>query len=144
MTAVQWITYVVACVGVLFFIGRLPRIWRGDLDRYQVPTTWLWDPIIWRALIRAGPAALPGAITMIVGLPVLLSVPEQPQGGFARPLVVAIPFLVLFVLSVLLMVCVALFNRPRFIVAPHLRQAPGALAEYAARRHRRRHRRQRQ
>ena len=144
MSSFDWIAYGGFTVILLVALCRLPRVWRGDMDRMSpVPPGWPWSPIAWRAVIRSGPAAILGGITMVVGLPVLLIAPERAEGGFARPLVVVVPFLVLFALSVLLMLSVALFNRPAFLVAPHLREAPGVFAERAAQRQKRRRRRAR-
>lgn len=134
MSGIDWVVYVLTSLVLLRFAFEVPRIWRGDVDRTaNVPATWPWGGISWRAVIRAGPACLIGGLTMIVGVPVLLIAPEEANGTFARPLIVVLPFLGLFGLGLVAMAGVALFNRPRFLVAPHLRQAPGALAEWAGR-----------
>lgn len=144
MSLMDWVIYALFSLLMLRFAIEVPRIWRGDVDRSSaVPVTWPWGGISWRAVIRAGPAALIGGLTLIVGFPVLLIAQEEAHGTFSRPLVVVLPFLGLFVLGLVAVVCVALFNRPRFLVAPHLRGAPGALAECAARGNERRRVRER-
>lgn len=138
MSGIDWLVYGLFSLMVLRFVFEVPRIWRGDVDRSaKVPATWPWGGISWRAMIRAGPAALILGLTAVVGLPVLLSAPEEANGMFSRPLTFVLPFLGLFYLGLVAAASVFLFNRPRFLVAPHLRQAPGALAERAGRADRR-------
>lgn len=144
MSLIDWVVYALFSLLMLRFAIEVPRIWRGDVDRSSaVPVTWPWGGISWRAVIRAGPAALIGGLTLIVGFPALLIAPEKANGAFARPLIVVLPVLGLFTLSLVAVLCVALLNRPRFLVAPHLRGAPGALAERAARGNERRRVRER-
>jgi hypothetical protein len=60
---------------------------------------------------------------------------------FVRPLGIAIPALALLALAVLGMTGVALLNWPKFLVAPHHRDQPGAITEWIQSLRRRRARR---
>ena len=73
-----------------------------------------------------------GWLTGVVGTPLLLLSPEQEDGTSARGAGVAIPFLVAFVVCCLVTATVGLFNRPRWLVPPHVREAPGVVAQWRA------------
>lgn len=136
MSSVHWIALFV-CVAVL--AGATIRIRRGETPRLSdEPTGWPWGSIAWHACVRCLPSILVAGITVLVVTAVGASFPERADGPFARPVAVAVPLLATLALSFLLVLCVALFNRPRFLVSRDLRQEPGAAAELLARRERRR------
>ena len=115
------------------------RIWRGEVPGLSdEPGAWPWGCVAWRAYVRCLPSVIVAGVTFLVLAVVLANAPDRAEGPFARPLVWVVPGLVAFALSVLLVLCVALFNRPRLLVARDLRQEPGAAAELLARRRQRR------
>ena len=132
--------HVIGYVGLVVIIaGAAVRIWRGEVPRLRdEPGGWPWGQIAWRAYVRCVPSLLLPGTTILVVLPVLESVPERADGSFDRPVLVVVPVLAAFALSVLVVLCVAVFNRPKFLVARELRHEPGAATEILARRRRRR------
>ena len=114
----RWIIGGIVLVAGLYALRVLWSDWRGENrpDLYQAPDWWPFDLPLWRALVRSGPigaveAPLLGGVYIASGpLDVVLSV--------------------LATLSLILMLVVALLNRPRFLVAPALRELPGLLDEW--------------
>ena len=100
-------------------------IWTRRYHGYDTrPIWWPYGEAQFHAVMRAFPAVCLicwAAIAMVVGF--LLS-PEKFGGGL--PLLVSIG-LAVFVLAVLLALTAALFNRPRFLVFPHLRDQQGLI-----------------
>jgi hypothetical protein len=113
----SWILGGVALVAGLYGLRLLWAEWRGENrpDIHRAPDWWPFDLPLWRALVRSGPigaveAPLTGGIVIASGvLDVVLSV--LAAGSFV------------------LMLRVALFNRPRFLVARGLRGLPGLIDE---------------
>jgi hypothetical protein len=113
----RWIIGGVVLVAGLYALRVLWWEWRGEgqPDLYQAPDWWPFDLPLWRALVRSGPigaveAPLLGGVYLASGvLDVVLSV--------------------FVALSLVLTLVVALFNRPRFLVAPGLRELPGLIGE---------------
>jgi hypothetical protein len=135
MTSLDWLIYGIFVAMFAFAAWRLPRLWKGEVDpAHGVPIG--WSPIGWSAAVRASVAGFLVWLTGVVGVPLVLLSPEPDDGTFARPAGVVIPVLVAFSLCGLAMATVALFNRPRRIVPPHLREAPGAVTQWrTTRRH---------
>ena len=79
--------------------------------------------------MRAIPSAVLTSVVGLISLPVLLAAPERTHGPFARSAVVVVPLLVLLALATAAMLATALFNRPKWLVAPHLREQEGAAVE---------------
>lgn len=107
-------------------IWLLPRWWRNErgLHAHTPPPDWPWSGAFWRALVRIwGPLgyvileAIPATIvTMFVSEGLLFDITLAITGivGWA---------------GILVLPSVWLFNRPRFLLPPHLRPLPGWLAE---------------
>lgn len=109
---------------------RLPLLWRDRAPGLRtMPAVWPWGPALWRGYVRGMPSALPVLMLAVISLPLLSAVPEQPEGPFARPLAVVVPFFVIFGLVMGAMLGTVLFNRPKFLVPPHLREQDGAAVE---------------
>jgi hypothetical protein len=114
----RWIIGGVVVVAGLYAFRALWSEWRGQNgpDLYRAAGWWPFSLPLWRALVRSGPigaveAPLLGGVYLASG--VLDIVPS----AFAT-------------LSLALVVVVALFNRPRFVVAPGLRELPGLIDEW--------------
>lgn len=125
-----------------FAVRNVPRFWRHELRTYdRVPAAWPWGDALWRGWVRAIPI---GTATLAVGLVAALSglaVDEDPSGPLPRPLWWAVPALAVLAIAFALMLGVVLLNRPKRIVAPHLRSEAGAIEEWwSAMRGRRRRR----
>jgi hypothetical protein len=113
-----WVIGGVMVVAGLYALRVLWSEWRGENgpDLYRAADWWPFDLPLWRALVRSGPigaieAPLVGAVYIASGpLDVVLSV--------------------LATLSLVLMLVVALFNRPSLLVAPGMRELPGLVDEW--------------
>lgn len=115
-----------APVGFVALLWILPRWWRNErcLHTDTPPPSWPWSLAFWHALVR---------IWMPIGITFLIAIPPAVITEFVveGPVWVACN-LVLVVGGVMLIVVtpwVALFNRPRLVIAPHHRALPGWLAE---------------
>jgi hypothetical protein len=134
MSALDWIALLVC---VLSVVGASVRIWRREVPSIRdVPAVWPWGAIAWRAYVRCLPSMVVAAVTFLAVFAVLASVPERADGPFARPVAVVVPALTALALSLLVILCVAMFNRPKVLVSRDLRREPGAVAELLARRRR--------
>jgi hypothetical protein len=103
------------------------RVWRNEWkwawNPDEVPVWWDHGGPLWRGFVRVSPVC-GGLIGLLAAAAVLLS--------FDDPLIYAIGQFVgaLAVGGLGLPACIVLFNRPKTLVAPHLRHQPGALAEW--------------
>lgn len=124
---------------VPFALRNLPRIWRHELRTFdRMNPYWPWGETLWRGWVRMMPL---GVIAMTILLPLGTAgfvVPEDPTGPFVRPLWWVLPVLGALALFWVLAAGVVLLNRPKRLVAPHLRSQPGALEEWWAHWRRRR------
>jgi hypothetical protein len=121
----HWLLGGVAMVGGLFglaTIARHPAGLAADLTR---PVEWWpFDLPSWRALVRIAPmgaaeAVVWGAWFIAAGLA---------DSGPVDTVEAVLQILVLLALASL--VAIALFNRPRILVSPPLRELPGAIEEW--------------
>lgn len=126
----------IVIVGVLAIlcggIWALPRVWKDQLASGgdHAPEWWPWGEALWQGYRRMFlPGLMVGGVFVII-IFMSLFVSEAPQGPFARPYWVVIPWLVALGLSGTAMLSTVLFNVPKFLVPPHLRGQPGAVAEW--------------
>lgn len=112
----------------LFFVSRLPHIWRNELpsayDPDDVPGGWPYGGALWRGMIRL--ISLTGPFALAIGVTIVLDSIDR------GPVVQALWLLgagVGFVLGCLGL-SVVFFNRPKWVVAPHFRPQPGAVQEW--------------
>lgn len=111
---------------VLFSLTGLPAVWRNEVEYFhRVPVLWLWPHALWRGWVRAIPS---GAITA-AAFAVLIAL------AYAIPVrILEWTFLLgsvaVLCLGLLLMASVSLFARPNCVIAPPLRDQPGALSEW--------------
>ena len=130
MSPVEWAAFAVFAGFIIASACRLPRLWRDEAPGLKhMPEGWPWGPPGWRAFVRAVPSATIFGIGTIITIPILIAAPEQSGGTFTRSLGVILPFVVVFVLGVLAMLGTALFNWPKALVPPHLRDQQGAASE---------------
>jgi hypothetical protein len=116
----DWILGSVTVVAGLYAFRELWTGWRGEDGRplSRAPDWWPFDLPLWRALVRSGP----------------LGAAEAPllAGAYLASGALDVVFSALATLALVLMVVVALFNRPAFLVAPGLRGLPGLVDEWKA------------
>jgi hypothetical protein len=123
----HWLLGGATLVGGLFglaTIARNPAGLSADLDR--PPDWWPFDLPTWRALVRIAPVGAAegvvwGAWFIVEGLS---------DSGPVDAVEVALQALILIALAAL--VTVALFNRPRMLVSPLLRERPGLIEEWGS------------
>jgi hypothetical protein len=117
----------VTVVYVPYLIWRWPVIWEKPSPVFDQPLAWwVWGEALWRAYVRVLPVgSAVFAVLMVALVPAIYGI-----GGDAG-LVISVAVAVLDLAAwVVLMATIALFNRPRSLVPPHLRQQPGAVAEW--------------
>jgi hypothetical protein len=116
----DWIIGGVVIGAGLFAIRALWSEWRvdGSAKLHRAPDWWPFDLPLWRALVRSGPVG--AAEAPLLGGAYVASGPLDPV------------FAVLATLALVLMLVVALFNRPKLLVAPGLRDLPGLVDEWRA------------
>jgi hypothetical protein len=124
----HWLLGGVTLAGGLFglaAIARNPAGVAGDVDR---PVDWWpFDLPSWRALVRIAPlGALEGAVWGAWFIADGLS-DSTPVDIVETALQVAL------IVVLAAMVAVALYNRPRTLVSPALRDLPGAVEEWSSR-----------
>ena len=102
--------------------------WRGQgVWSEHPPNWWIWDDISWRGFRRALPA---GTITTAVAVVGLVPTAIERVGGPSAPSWWRFVLLGGLVVSAGLMLLTAFFGRPKCLVAPGLRNEPGALSEW--------------
>jgi hypothetical protein len=119
---------VVLVVLVVLVARRAPKVWRNEIgySSDDPPARWRWGLASWRGYQRttAGVFPLiwcPGALLVVAST---ISGPAWVQS------LVAVLALVPGAVFVIGLPAVWLFNRPKWLVAPHLRHQPGAIAEF--------------
>jgi hypothetical protein len=115
------VTICFVAFGLSIAVG--PRVWRNEW-------AYAWNPDeggpLWRGFVRITP--LGGPLLGLGGLASLL-LKSGSDALYVVGQVVGFAILVVIVL----IVTVILFNRPRWVVAPHLRAQPGAIGELLGR-----------
>ncbi len=129
MSPFDWVVFGFAVLLAIAAVRNLPRVWRHEF-RHQdrVPDYWPWGEALWHGYVRAIPV---GTFTILIGIAVLglgLLVPEEPTGPLVRPYWYVLPAFSAMGIVFLTMVMIVFFNRPKRLVAPHLRRQPGAIA----------------
>ncbi len=127
MSAYDWFVTAIGLILVPLVLRRLPAIWRNEhgWDPDYPPPGWLYDRALWRALVRTNPVSV-GLLVLCVPVYVLSEAGTTSLVGVV----------VLYALGLAgaacagLAVSVAVANRPKWLVAPHLRHQPGLIAEW--------------
>jgi hypothetical protein len=135
MLAVSIETLMGWIIGIVFLVAGIylgPRVWRGEteLDGSDPPAAWPLSEVVWRGVVRSAAAWWPlWALFFFAG-----ALASDAPSGSTRQTVGMLTGLVALLLAFAIHIPVLLFNRPRWIVPPRLRDEPGALAEWRARR----------
>jgi len=120
-------------LGSVYYTMLLRKVWwhkTTSLDHRPAwwPAWWL-DEQSWRGFVRTIPTSC--AFCWILAAVVIVGpfVPVQPRDwfGFIRPAWFSLPGAVSPFVAISLWLSVYLFNRPKFVVPPHMRDDPGAL-----------------
>jgi hypothetical protein len=121
----HWVLGGITFVGGLFGLAALARNPAAQSAGLDSPADWWpFDLPSWRALVRIAP--LGAAEGVIWGAWFILQGLSDSTALDAAETVLQ----VLIVITLVLMVIVALYNRPRMFVSPPLRELPGALEEW--------------
>jgi hypothetical protein len=116
------------CAGaVLLLIYRIPRIWRGDATGLrQKPAAWPWGTASWLSYVRVVPS-LPLMLIPVLAVYALRTADSARYEGTGDATVAMVVALTASGVGFVIVVSIVLINRPKFLVAPHLRGQPGAL-----------------
>ena len=120
--------YGVGLIFALLFLGGIylavaARVWRGEsgLDGGRPPEWWFLGAATWRGVARAYVATVPFLLVMLAGAGIA-------EWGGDEGVGMAVSAAA-FAAGIGVHLAIVLFNRPRALVPPHLRDEPGALAE---------------
>jgi hypothetical protein len=123
----------VAMLGL--FAVAITRVWQGrsELDGTRPAAWWPFSDALWRGAARAMPVSGAGAL-LLIGGGIAGDLIGKGSSGYDIAMSVG---LVGLLAIVLLAFPITFFNRPRFLVPPHQRDEPGAVAEWRTARGRR-------
>lgn len=113
-----------AGAGTYAIVRYGPPIWRDEFPyarMHPVPTSWLWGPMLWRAWVRSWFVGMLGTLTIWLAVPFAF-VDDGPAWY-------GLLFLAAFFGWFATAIAVVLVNRPKALVPPHLRSAPGIVHE---------------
>ena len=128
MSVLAWVVWV---GGVLFLVGGVRGVratWRGERAPPAPLASWLWGDALWRGAVWAQPVGFVAIAFMLAALPLIL---ETDAGSALRGVGLACGALMLATWC--LMGVIALFARPRLLIAPQLRDQRGVVAEWLGR-----------
>jgi len=115
--------------GVVVAARQIPRLWTHassywDVKPHGVP----WSEAAWEGWVRALPAACVGgaALDVAAWIAVLLSKSAASKAALAAASAV-------WLLAMVIAGAIILFNRPRWLVPPHLRRQPGLISRHRGR-----------
>jgi hypothetical protein len=120
-------------LGALVFVPLCLRgvrlMWREPMRVFAEPFPWwVWGAPLWRGYVRG--LVTVGA-TFVIDLIAVLALVWLP-GGDAVVIAVAPVLLGSIAVGFVLAVTIVLFNRPRRLVPPYLRDQPGAVSDWLA------------
>jgi len=123
MSAGLVVSVIVCFVAFALSLVIGPRIWRNKWD-------YAWDPAgggaMWRGFVRITPIGGP-----VLGMTGLVAVIHWLGDG--RQTASFAVASVIWVAMLVVVGTIVLFNRPKWMVAPHLRRQPGAVGEWLGR-----------
>ena len=124
------ITIIVFAAVLVLFGLAITRIWQGtsELDTSSAPSWWPFSKALWRGVMRAFPVQAACVILLIGGG---IGADLAGKGSAGHDIGMSIGLVGLLGIF-LLALPVTFFNRPRFLVPPHQRDEPGAVAEWRA------------
>jgi uncharacterized membrane protein YedE/YeeE len=134
ITPLEWISIAVGAVIAVAARFRIPALRTprvtDRMDR-SMRSWWPFGEALLRGWIRRTPTAI-GGLWIALGI-VVVGVPStgaQPGTALYALGSVLIPLIVMLVLWLAAIMTIVLFDRPRFLVAPHLRTDPGAISTW--------------
>jgi hypothetical protein len=123
-------------VAMLGLFGlAITRIWQGrsQLDESSPPSWWPFSEALWRGVARALPVQI-ACVILLIGGGIGADLAGKDSSGYDIGMSIGLAGLLgIFLLAL----PITFFNRPRFLVPPHQRDEPGAVAEWRAARARR-------
>ena len=122
----------VVALGAVWLMPQVRRLWRHQSSIFDRPHAyWVGGEVTWRAYRRVVPVifamALPILITVVV---LFVHEDDHESTGFRTASTVLIGLTVLYCA---LVSQIALFNRPRLLVPPHLRRENGLIRDLLGR-----------
>jgi hypothetical protein len=119
----------IGCLGTWKSVG----FWRNTApDSLSPPAWWKFDPVIWRGIVRAYPSANL-VVWLMVTVDVIGILTSPTEVYFAVPVVLLGLGIGLFAATAM---SSFVWNRPKWVVPPHLRKELGAVAEWKMQRER--------
>lgn len=114
-------------IGVLAGLLVLPKVWRNEKQLFSVTPSPFWPlgKATWRGYIRGYPIS-----NLLIAVAVVLYFFVRHDGGNIVGVGSVVSFSLLLALFVMYL-GIMFFNRPRWLVAPHLRSQPGAVKEWS-------------
>jgi hypothetical protein len=117
-------------LSILAAVG-LVRLWRTEAVSRRMPSWWPYGGALWRGFTRAMPAGALGFWILIAAIVVGAFVPaDETSFGLHAPVWYVVATVILFVGALVLQATIVLFNQPKFLVPPYMRDEPGALFEW--------------
>jgi hypothetical protein len=120
---------IVVLAGIVgLYAVAIKRVWQGtsEYDPSGPPAWWPFSLPLWRGVSRAFPVQGACAI-LVIGGGIGADLAGKDSSGYDIGMSVGLVGLLgLFLLAL----PITFFNRPRFLVPPHQRDDPGALAEW--------------
>jgi hypothetical protein len=120
---------IVVLAGIVgLYAVAIKRVWQGtsEYDPSDPPAWWPFSLPLWRGVARAFPVQGACAI-LVIGGGIGADLAGKDSPGYDVGMSIGLAGLLgLFLLAL----PITFFNRPRFLVPPHQRDAPGALAEW--------------
>lgn len=123
-------TVLTVLMGLVTLMGSfaLPTLWGGVYPPGTEPQSWWpWGERTWAAWVRSMPVSIVSFAGDLVILVVGATVHEHQWAGFARPWWYVLPALTFIGIQILLVLSIALFNRPKKLVPPYRRSDRGLL-----------------
>ena len=136
MNALQVVAFIFMAALSVVALTQLPRIWHGELADLHEAGSRDWWPLgeaLRRGFLRGLTVGIVGFTCLLIALAAAIA--ADAVAGTAAIVLgrTAQAFFLLFVVLLLVDAGVTLFNRPKFVVPPYLRDEPGALAMWLRR-----------
>jgi hypothetical protein len=117
-----FVAFVVLAAGLTFGTVFLKRYWsQQDSEIDRPPPAWLFGGDAWRTARRIMPISIVGGWLLIAAGVLMLTTPSGQRTPLAAPLAAAL------LITFILIGTIWMWNQPKFLVPPHLRNAPGIL-----------------
>ena len=119
----------------VIYVLAIGKVWRGTshIDTERPPSWWPFSVALWRGISRAFPVQGACVLVLIAGGGVADAIGKDGAGYDIAMSAGLVGLLGIFVFALPIM----FYNRPRFLVPPHQRDDPGAIAEWRTARARR-------